>query len=212
MVKIVNVMAASVDGRIGVEKVEGDLDRQGRGLSSQADQAQLHGQIKMADAILVGASSIRANGECLDQPGRSGKPPIWIIFAKSEIPQDYPFWRQSHIPRVIISSEKIKSHDPEVEVIVCEDPVSESIRQLANRQCQRALLFGGGLINRWFYERKLVDELVLSLAPKIVGRSQAPFLLEPELTETVDLQLASSQVSENFVFLTYAVKKSKSSR
>ncbi len=205
--KIVNVMASSLDGRIGLEKVEGDLDRQGRGLSSPADQHQLRGQIEGADAILVGASSIRANGECLDHVGKSGKPPLWIIFAEKEIPPHFHFWKQFHIPRIIISNQDLQSFDPNVKMIVSQDPVAESIQQLHTYRCQQVLLFGGGLVNSWFYSRGLVDELVLSLAPKVVGRHKAPFLVEPKLSHSVDFILQSSQVSENFVFLKYAVRK-----
>jgi riboflavin biosynthesis pyrimidine reductase len=73
--QIINVMASSIDGRIGLHDREGDAERQSIGLSGNADQNYLRTQIENADAIIVGATSIRANGECLDHPGASEAPP-----------------------------------------------------------------------------------------------------------------------------------------
>lgn len=201
-------MAASIDGRIGNQSIEGDMARQEGGLSSDADQSHLRQEISQADAIIVGASSIRANGECLHHPGRQGLPPTWYIFTTSPMPESYQFWQQHDIKRVLLSPKKIPIHDPEVELrMIKGDPAQFAYQQAKADGCQRTLLFGGGVINRWFYNEKLVDELVLTLAPKIVGQEGTPFLVEPQLHDGVTLRLLTSQVIENFVFLRYAVQK-----
>ncbi len=206
--KIINVMASSIDGRIGVHDREGDSERQAVGLSGQADQRFLREQIESADAIIVGATSIRANGECLDHPGKSGRPPTWFIFARQSFPNSYAFWRQHHIPRVIVSEQPLEMPAGSgVSNIVygSRDPAQYLTEHLQNQGFHQALLFGGGIVNRWFYEQGLVDELRLTLAPLVLGRSQAPFLVAPELSKAVKFSLLASQVDESFVFLRYKV-------
>src|SRR6478736_4235072 len=103
IMQIINVMASSLDGRIGLHDREGDAERQSVGLSGNADQKYLRAQMQSADAIIVGATSIRANGECLDHPGRLGTSSAWYIFAQKPLPSHLPFWKQTHIPRILIS-------------------------------------------------------------------------------------------------------------
>ena len=205
--KLVNVMASSLDGRIGSTKIEGDEARELAGLSSLSDQMHLRRQIEQCDAIIVGASSIRANQECLRHQGVDGVPPTWYIITQSEIPPDYNFWNQLDIPRVIISTSDIPIHGAGVVLKKVKKVTASVIYELAKSDNkQRCLLFGGGIINSWFYSAKLVDELVLTLAPKFVGKETAPYFVNPSLPHEVELSLLSSQVAENFVFLNYAVK------
>jgi riboflavin biosynthesis pyrimidine reductase len=206
--KIINVMASSLDGRIGVHDREGDTERQAVGLSGEADQRFLRLQIEGADAIIVGATSIRANGECLDHPGRKGRPPVWFVYARQSFPASYVFWQQHHIPRVIVSERPLEL-PPGTGVINlvygAEDPASFMVRYLEAQGFQEALLFGGGIVNRWFYDQGLVHELRLTLAPVLLGRSHAPYLVAPELQNAVKFSLLASQVEESFVFLKYQV-------
>lgn len=206
--KIINVMASSLDGRIGIHDREGDSERQSVGLSSSSDQVHLRKQIESCDAIIVGASSIRSNEECLDHPGRSGKAPTWYIFAKEAIPETFTFWQQTQIPRVLVSPKPLPINPGSGVENLCfgdADPalfLKDHIEKAGHQTC---LLFGGGIINNWFYKHKLIDELCLTLAPVFVGRSHAPFLLAPELPETVKFSLLTSQVQESFVFLKYRI-------
>lgn len=208
--KIVNVMASSLDGRIGLHEREGDTERQAAGLSGQADQRFLRTQIEDCDAIIVGATSIRANEECLEHPGRDGIFPVWYILAQKPIPDSYPFWKQKHIPRLLVSAEAL----PLVEgsgvrnlVYGQENPVVFLHNYMASRH-QCALLFGGGIVNNWFYSEGLVDELCLSIAPVFLAKEKAPFLVAPELPRQVNFSLLASQSEESFVFLRYKVRRS----
>ena len=209
--QIINVMASSLDGRIGLHDREGDAERQTVGLSGNADQRHLRAQIEASDAIIVGATSIRANGECLDHPGRSGSAPAWYIFAQNPLPPDMAFWKQQHIPRYLISpgALPIPSGSGVPNVIYGEnDPalfVQQKLLQARHEQC---LLFGGGIINNWFYRQNLVDELRLTLAPVFIGQSAAPFLVAPELMHRVNFSLLASHSEESFVFLRYKVTSS----
>lgn len=206
--KIVNVMVSSLDGRIGIHDREGDAERLNVGMSNPSDQQHLRKQIESCDAILVGASSIRANGSCLDHPGKNGKAPVWFIFAQSALPESFAFWGQKHIRRVLVSASPLPiSPGSGVENLIygSANPAMFLALYLKLNNFARALLFGGGVVNSWFYNQKLVDHLELTLAPMMIGRADSPYLVAPALTQAVQFLLDSSHVSESFVFLSYSV-------
>ena len=206
-IKIINVMAASIDGRIALTAIEGDEQREDAGLSSEADRRHLREQVSGADGVLVGASSIRANGECLDWTTESGQHPVWIVFAKSEIPADLAFWQQTNIPRIIIAPQPIPLHGAGCRLVVTHQPAEAAVNLCSELDLKRVLLFGGGIVNSWFYEAGLVDELMLTVAPVLVGNEQAPFLLQPRLSKKIDLKLVSCESRKLFLFLRYAIVK-----
>lgn len=206
--RLINVMASSLDGRIGVHDREGDAERQSVGMSNSEDQKRLRQHIEAAEAIIVGATSIRANGSCLDHPGKNGTPPAWYIYAQSDIPASFDFWKQTHIKRVLVSPRPltiVPGSGVENLVYGKVEPAVFLYKHLLAQNITSALLFGGGIINSWFYEQRLVNQLELTLAPLVLGKTQAPFLVAPALSRTVQFLLLSSQVSESFVFLSYSV-------
>ena len=205
-------MAASLDGRIGGHSLEGDQERQQIGLSSKEDQEYLREQIELCDAIVVGAGSIRSNGACLSHPGSGGKYPKWYILAQRAIPDAYEFWRQNEIPRVIISKEPIpipSNAVGSIENLTYGDlhPAEFVYNILEKEGFNIVLLFGGGVINQMFYDKAMVDELRLTLAPVFIGKSQAPYLIAPELRETINLSLleCEAKMDSGFLFLRYSV-------
>lgn len=209
--KITNVMAASLNGRIAAQAMESDEDRQKLGLSSPVDFQHLCEQIAHSDAIIVGASSIRASGRCIEQAGRGGKFPLWVILARQELPSHLPFWRQTHIPRVIISPTSIViPASSQVQHVTCTNanPAPFVQQWLAGRKMQQALLFGGGTVNKYFYEAGLVDELKLTISPLLIGGKSCPELIDPAMSQHVHFKLLSSHHSQSFVFLDYIVLKS----
>jgi len=213
--ELINVMAASLDGRIGSQSIEGDMARQQTGLSSQADQRHLRRVIETADAIVVGASSIRANQECLDHPGKAGHPLVWFILCQESIPESYQFWQQTNIPRILVSSDGIALPDSKgsasVETLAygLQDPADFVYQELVARGFKRVLLFGGGIINRWFYAQGLVDRLLLTLSPLFIAQNHAPLLIQPNLEKPIQFSLNGLEHEGDYVFLDYQVLSSK---
>lgn len=211
MVRIINVMAASLNGKIGGESLESDAARQALGLSSSEDYAFLCDQIHQSDAIIVGATSIRANGACLEVSGKSGTPPVWYVLTEHGLPDHLPFWRQHQVPRVIVSTQKIPT-PPSASVSFLQVSPQENIatvvyKDLEKKRLKRVLLFGGGVVNRWFYEKGLVDELKLTLSPLFIAGVGQPELIDSRINKHVRFRLVSSQPAESFVFLSYEVLK-----
>lgn len=211
MPTIVNVMAASINGRIGAKSLESDDEREHLGLSHPVDRKFLFSEIQASDAIIVGASSLRASGACIPEKGRGGQYPVWYILAKSPLPAHLPFWTQREIPRVLVSPIPLPMPPGSgVRSEICPDqnPARFVLQILRKAGHGRVLLFGGGIVNKFFYDENLVDELKLTLSPLFIAGQGTPELIAPELARHVRFRLLSSQVSESFVFLNYQVRKS----
>ncbi len=67
---------------------------------------------------------------------------------------------------------------------------------------------GGPTLNSTLLREGLVDELFLSLAPKLVGGSRGPTIVAGEqgLPGTVELDLLSSLEAQGHLFLRYRVR------
>lgn len=208
---IVNVMATSLNGRIGAHSLESDDEREQLGLSHPVDRQVLFSEIRKSDAIIVGASSLRASGVCIAEPGIGGSFPTWYILAQNSLSADLPFWTQTDIPRVLVSPKPLSippKSGVRAEISADENPARFVLDLLRKGGHKRALLFGGGIVNRFFYEEGLVDELKLTVSPLFIAGKGTPELISPELSRHVRFRLSSSQVSESFVFLSYQVLRS----
>lgn len=208
---IVNVMATSLNGRIGAQLLESDDERERLGLSHPVDRQFLFSEIHKSDAIIVGASSLRASGACIAERGLGGTFPTWYVLAKTPLPDELPFWSQTDIPRVMISPRPLPvppKSGVDTEICAAENPARFVLNLLRKAGHKRALLFGGGVVNRFFYDEGLVDELKLTVSPLFIAGKSTPELISPELARHVRFRLSSSQVSESFVFLNYQVQKS----
>ncbi len=207
--ELINVMASSLDGKIGAHRDEGDTERILLGLSSDADREFLRAEVSRADAIIVGSTSIRANGSCLDWLGMHGAPPHWYILTQTEIAENLLFWQQTQISRTLVTKNSYANLKGGVANLVygSSDPASFLYKKVQDAGFRRVLLFGGGLVNQMFYQKKLVDRLHLSISPLILGSSSAPSLIAGEKNAVIRLSLVTSHTKENFVFLYYKVAK-----
>ncbi len=206
---IINVMASSVDGYVAAHSGQTDAERHEQGFSSDADWQRLKEHLRSADAVILGAKTMSTANGAVDQPRGDGTYPIWFTFTNSGIPADNEFWKQSHIPRVIVSRSRLKMHDDQVENLVYydEDPVVFLKRVLDERGMAQVLLFGGGTINRMFYEAGAVDELYLTLCPLVVANPNGVPLIEPGLVEVTKLTLKSVETHGDLLFVRYLVSK-----
>lgn len=208
--KIINVMGVSLDGKIATKPLEDDAARLAMGFGSPIDQEHVRQQILRSDAIITGANSMRASGGAWEQTGRNGKFPSWMVMTQSGLAPHLPFWKQNHIPRVIISPTAVEiAPGPNIEAVITGPrcPAEVAVEYLQNQGAETVLLFGGGHINRMFYDKHLVDELKITVSPFIVGCNQAPNFVLPPLVQPVQLALLSSHSTGNHVFLHYKVLK-----
>lgn len=203
-------MAASLDGKIASYPLENDVARRASQFSSDADKEFVRSQIKTADAIITGANSMRASSGAWEQKGRQDRYPIWVVFSNHGLAPDLRFFKQTHIPRWIVSQKPlVRQKNTGVEYLAYEDakPAAFVMQHLQAQGVERVLLFGGGFINQLFYQEGLVDELKLTVCPKIIGTNEAPEFITPGLSCPVSLSLLSVQQTGDHVFLHYSIKK-----
>ena len=210
--KIINVMASSVDSFIAAKPIESDEERQQIKISSKEDYEYLLETMKDADAIIVGASSIRANGECLELTDSTN--PHWYILAQSELEADMHFWKQDKIKRTVVSTNTLPIYNESVNSMFFTglsslDMTAELMEHLKKQNFKKVLLFGGGEVNSWFYELSYVDELALTLAPVIVASESGSNFVNPKLSQPVPLSLLDVKQKAGFLFLRYQVSKDR---
>jgi 5-amino-6-(5-phosphoribosylamino)uracil reductase len=208
--KIINVMAISLDGSIASKGNERDSVRKEYGFLAEEDRRHVLSLLADADAVIAGGESIRCSGGAFDLVNHKGVSPKWMVLTNQGLPETLRFWQQDKIDRWLIS-EKILSNVPAHRGEVTNFPYGEGSpaelirKKLIEANCEKVLLFGGGRVNQLFYEAGLVDELIVTICPVIFGTKEPIPLVSPTLTVPVRLTLQTSNSSENLVFLKYIV-------
>jgi 5-amino-6-(5-phosphoribosylamino)uracil reductase len=209
--RITNVMAVSLDGRIASHPGERDEARHQLGFTNDDDHAHVLALLRATDAVIVGSASLMASGGAFVGPNDRGVQPIWAVLTNRGLPEGAPFLAQAEVPRWIVSQDPLAlpAHTGNVHTITCaaESPAWVVAKALADAGVERALLFGGSEINRLFYAAGLVDQLILTVCPVILATQAAVGLVAPTLPAPVKLTLLASQPQGNLVFLTYNVQK-----
>jgi riboflavin-specific deaminase-like protein len=175
---------ASADGRASVEGRSG-------GLGDDGDRAMFHGLREQVDAIIAGTSTLRAEnyGRLLGKSerrgrrraaGREAEPLACIVSRSGDVPTEIPLFAEPEARIVVYTTRAIdlSAAAAQVEVVVLGDDelsLSEALRRLRTDHDVRTLLCEGGptLFGALLGEN-LVDELFLTLAPKLAGGDDEP--------------------------------------
>ena len=211
--RIINVMAASLDGKIAGHSLESDRERRDYGFTNKADQEFVRHQLTTADAVVTGANSLRASQGAWQVPNQKGRCATWVVLTRAGLDPSLRFWGQSEVPKWIVTPapDLVIPADPANRLIVIpptENPAPLIAKELKDAGYEKILLFGGGHVNRLFYEAGLVDELFLTLCPLMLGTPAASSLLAPPLSKATHFRLVSSNNVGDLVFLNYTVNKS----
>lgn len=212
---IVNFVA-SVDGRATLAGRSG-------GLGDDGDRAMFHGLREHVDAVLAGTGTLRTEryGRMLGkeerrrrrvQRGASPEPLACIVSRSGDVPIDIPLFAEPEARIVIFTSSAIDTSacaaHPEV---VALDPgeltLTTVLRRLRSDYGVRALLCEGGptLFGSLLHEA-VVDELFLTLAPKLAGGGTEPTITAgPELADPRTLSLSWLLERGGLLYLRYAV-------
>ena len=211
-VTVTNVMAVSLDGRIGKHKLESDYERHSYNFTNEDDKNWVREQLAKADAVITGANSLRASREAWEVLNDRGQYAAWIVLTKSGLAEDLPFWAQRKVRRVLVSTVSIQENHCQangVEPLIVKsgNEAAATLAFLESQNLKRILLFGGGMINKMFYESNLVDFAKITLCPQIIGGLTSPNFVDPGLSHSVKMELISSVCKGSLVFLTYKIQK-----
>ncbi len=197
-------MVSTLDGKI----ISGDRDQPVGDLGSAMDHATMHWLEDQADAVLVGASTVRAT-PVFNYPERLHR---FCATASGKIEAGLDFFRRAPEGRAwAATSRKGARLLPEaVAGAVFGEEEMDWAAFLgwcrSDLGIARMLCEGGGELNAALLAEDLVDELFLTLAPKIKGGRETPTLAEGEpfpRGELPEWRLASCVAVGSEVFLRY---------
>jgi riboflavin biosynthesis pyrimidine reductase len=206
-------MIFSADGAAGFQGRAGPL-------SSSADQQLLVALRAYADVVLVGAGTARAEryGPARLRPdhhaqritlGLCEEPPPIAVVSQSGVLPDSMF---GSTPPILITSarsarENATIRESPCEVLVCgEDAVdiTAAVAQLRDRGLHRVLCEGGPTLLDELVSADLVDELCVTLAPRLAGSQPLGRGTPSGLPTPAGLRLDNVLVSDDdYLFLRY---------
>lgn len=172
--------AISIDGKIAT--------RTGRSnLSSKKDLVRVHNLRKSVDAILIGKNTVNVDNPSLTVRHVKGKNPIRIILdpSGSSSLKSKVIRTAKKTPTILVVSENTKNMEKFVakgaQVIRCGKKkinIKKLLQILGNRGIKRIIVEGGGTTNWYFFKEKLVDEIIITVTPYVLGGSTAISLVE----------------------------------
>ena len=177
-------MAASLDGKVA------SRDGTSRWITGEAARADVHRLRAAADAILVGAGTVLADDPSLTvrMPGYRGAPPLRVLAdARGRVPAAGDLFTDEAPTLVATTDLALEERRREwseagAEVVVYEAeglgvPLGRLMEDLGKRDVQGVLLEGGPTLAWSAVEDGVVDEVVVYLAPKLIGGTDAPTVL-----------------------------------
>ncbi len=214
-------MVSTVDGRATVSGHSGPI-------GGRADRELFHGLRAAVDAVMVGAGTVRAEryGRIIRaeshrrlrrERGLSEEPLACIVSGRLSLPADVPLLADatSRVAIVTASAASLPECAAHVDYVRAGRGGSldlpAALAELRERFGVRTLLCEGGPhLNSHLLAAGIVDELFLTLAPKLVGGDSTSgealrILAGPALETVVELELLGALESESELFLRYGV-------
>ena len=213
---IVNFIS-SADGRAAFEG-------HSRALGDQADRELFHGLRELADAVFVGTGTLRTEryGRLVRDPerrrrrvqaGRSPEPLACVVTRSGELPMDIPLFSEPEARVVVFSADE---HDfsgcgAQIQLVRVdrgELTLTTVLRQLRSEfRISLLLCEGGPTVFGSLLHEQLVDELFLTLAPKLVGGGMSPTISTgPELMELQPARLVWALEHASALYLRYEME------
>jgi riboflavin biosynthesis pyrimidine reductase len=208
-------MVSTIDGRAA-------LDGRTSALGNAADLSLLVELREMADAVLIGSGTLRAEGygrlmrraDRRERRRAAGLEPeaLAVLISRSmDLPWDASLFAAREQPVLIYTGPDTPPPPPvaaPVEVVALPRPTAgAALHHLRTERGVRALLCEGGpTLNRALLAEHLVDELFVTLSPLLTGDEDAPNIVSgPKLPEPLGLALRWLLHSDGELYLRYAV-------
>jgi riboflavin-specific deaminase-like protein len=192
-------MVSSLDGKA-------TLDWRTRGLSSDIDRRVFHLLRTQADAVMVGAGTARTerygritkSDELRQIRANEGLVPdalAVVVSARLDLPPDLPLLNDPE-QRVVLataSEDTLPGLEGNVEYARVGDDLPRLMAYLHERHAVRSVLCEGGpTLNSFLFAADIVDELFLTLNPKLLGGAAALTIVAGrELVEPAEPGLVS---------------------
>jgi riboflavin-specific deaminase-like protein len=221
-------MTSTLDGRASIAGRSGAI-------SDPADRELFHGLRSVVDAVMAGAGTVRverygqiiageASRRLRRERGLGEQPLACIVSGRLSLPPDTPLLGEpdAHVVILTASAASLPESAARVEYVRTSHEgrldLARALVELSERFGVRTLLCEGGPhLNSQLLSAGLVDELFLSLAPKLAGDGQGGgealrILAGVEFGHPVELELLGALESGSRLFLRYGVRASAPER
>ena len=192
--------AQSIDGKVAW--ADGIDDR--RWISNEQSRRDAHKLRRRVQAILVGINTVIADDPLLTARPNKGKKPARIVMDSFlRIPPDCRLFASiDECPVIIFTNHKSVKANPYlveelsnkgVELLTYPDTGRSNLHfllaELGNRGISQLLVEGGPTLLTSFLKENLADEIIIYIAPKILGSQSSVGITKPmaELSQAVDL-------------------------
>jgi 5-amino-6-(5-phosphoribosylamino)uracil reductase len=197
---------ASADGAVSV-------DGRSAGLGSPADHRVFVMLRRLADVILVGAGTARAEdyrGARKPTRGRDAPPPIAVVTGSAMLDPGGRLFTDTHVPPIVLT---LASAPPERrerlaaaggEVVALDRLTPDLVlAELARRGLHRVLCEGGPTLFGELVAADAVDELCLTVSPVLVGGTAGRIATGPASEHRQPLELADALHEDGVLLLRY---------
>ena len=209
--KVILSAAMTLDGKIATKTGDSKL-------SSKQDKVRIHKLRSKVDAILVGSNTVKRDDPLLTVRHTKGKNPLRIILdSKANIDQKSQIIKTcKKIPTIIAVSKKASKKNIDklkkypLEIIITGNKlvnIKNLLRILSKKKIKTLLVEGGGTVNWEFIKQDLVDEIIITITPYIIGGKNSITLVDGEgfsiIKKATKLKLKKICKSGNEIVLHY---------
>ena len=203
----------SLDGKIATKTGNSNL-------SSKKDLLRVHKLRSKVDAILIGKNTMTIDDPLLTVRHVVGKNPVRVILDSTGYVKSNSQIIQTcrKIPTIIAVSEKISEKNIArlqrfgLEVIKCGHKkinLKKLLYILKKKNIKKLLVEGGGTTNWSFFKDDLVDEIIITITPYIIGGKNAISLVQGngfnKILKSRSLKLKNIHHLKNELILRYLV-------
>ena len=207
--RIFACMASTLDGKIGPAGAQHFIS-----ISSKNDQDHLKALRDEADGVLMGANTFRTwpkphVGHVLDRRLHH-----FLLSHSLDLDIHTTLFQDPSFPLTIFTDKKPVAQNlllpGHVEVLFYPEgisPVRFLLEQVEQRGVQSLLVEGGGQILHQFIENRVLQELYLTIVPKLMGQPEAPDLLGGQsLPDIQNMQLVEQKELDGELYLHFKLK------
>ena len=203
--------AITLDGKLATRTGDSKL-------STKRDKIRVYKLRSKVDAIIIGKNTAKIDDPLLTIHNIKGKNPIRIILdSNGTLDTNSRIIKTcSKIPTIIAVSKKAKSRNLEklkkfpITVLVCGNDkinIKNLLKILKQKKIKNILLEGGGITNWTFLKEKLVDDVIITVTPYLVGGNIAITLVDgtgfSKIIGSTRLKLKNVRKVKNEIILHY---------
>jgi len=164
----------SLDGRIGLPNGSSQW------ITDESARDKVHQIRSKCDAVIVGGGTVRFDNPLLTSRGKTDYEPLRVVFSRSlDLPKSANLW-DTKIAKTLIAYGpngneaffKDLPEGPEKLRLNSEDP-SELLLALGKKGCNKILWECGPLLATNAIQTNCVQEIIVFVAPKLLGGSSA---------------------------------------